>query len=116
MKPGLALDVVAMGLLSVGLGATFLALLVIPQRLAQRSAAQGVIALHLDSHGQLRVWNQPIRPRDLGPLLSRARGQTLRQPPPVLRLIPDAAVPWGVVQQLVSHLESNGLDLELQLP
>jgi hypothetical protein len=34
----------------------------------------------------------------------------------VLRLIPDAAVPWGVVQQLVSQLESSGLDLELQLP
>ena len=116
MKPGLTLDVVAMGMLSAALAAIFLALVVIPQRLAQRSAAQGVIALHLDARGQLRVWNQPIRPGDLAPLLSRAQSRTQRQPPPVLRLIPDAAVPWGVVQQLVSRLESNGLDLELQLP
>jgi biopolymer transport protein ExbD len=84
--------------------------------LAQRTALEGVIALHLDAQGQLRVWNQPIRPQDLGPLLRRAQATGTLATAPVLRLIPDAGVPWGVVQQLVSRLENNGLDLELQLP
>ena len=116
MRPALWLDSVAMGLVSIALCATCLALVVIPQRLAQRTALEGVIALHLDAQGQLRVWNQPIRPQDLGPLLMRAQAPGTRATAPVLRLIPDAGVPWGVVQQLVSRLENNGLDLELQLP
>jgi biopolymer transport protein ExbD len=116
MRPALWLDSVAMGLVCIGLCATCLALLVIPQRLAQRAALEGVIALHLDAQGQLRVWNQPIRPRDLAPLLTRAKAPGPQPTTPVLRLIPDAGVPWGVVQQLVSRLENNGLDLELQLP
>jgi len=116
MRPTLWLDSVAMGLVCIGLCATCLALLVIPQRLAQRAALEGVIALHLDAQGQLRVWNQPIRPQDLGSLLTRARAKGSQSTIPVLRLIPDAGVPWGVVQQLVSRLENNGLDLELQLP
>jgi len=105
-----------MGLVSIALCATCLALVVIPQRLAQRTALEGVIALHLDAQGQLRVWNQPIRPQDLGPLIMRAQAPGTLATAPVLRLIPDAGVPWGVVQQLVSRLENNGLDLELQLP
>lgn len=116
MKPLLWLDSIAVGLVSVGLCAICLALVVIPQRLAQLAALDGVIALHLDAQGQMRVWNQPIRPQDLAPLLMRARAPGPLPAKPVLRLIPDAAVPWGVVQQLVSRLESSGLELELQLP
>jgi biopolymer transport protein ExbD len=116
MKPAVLLDAVALGLVSVALCATCLALVVIPQRMAQRAAAEGVIALHLDAEGQLRIWNQPIRPQDLGPLLKRAKAPAPLPSSPVVRLIPDAGVPWGVVQQLVSRLESNGLELELQLP
>jgi hypothetical protein len=116
MKPALWLDSVAMGLVSIALCATCLALVVIPQRLAQRVAREGVIALHLDARGQLRVWNQPIRPQDLGPLLTRSKAPEQLPTAPVLRLIPDAGVPWGVVQQLISRLENIGLDLELQLP
>jgi biopolymer transport protein ExbD len=116
MRPALWLDSIALGLLSVALCATCLALVVIPQRLAQRPAAEGVIALHLDAQGQLRVWNQPIRPQDLAPLLTRAKAPAPLPSGPILRLIPDAGVPWGVVQQLVSRLEKNGLELELQLP
>jgi hypothetical protein len=116
MRPALWLDSVAMGLVCIALCATCLALVVIPQRLAQRAALEGVIALHLDAQGQLRIWNQPIRPQDLGPLLARAKASGPLPTTPVLRLIPAAGVPWGVVQQLVARLESNGLDLELQLP
>jgi biopolymer transport protein ExbD len=116
MRPALWLDSVAMGLVSVALCAACLALVVIPQRLAQRVAREGVIALHLDAQGQLRVWNQPIRPQDLGPMLTRAKSREQLPTAPVLRLIPDAGVPWGVVQQLISRLETNGLELELQLP
>jgi biopolymer transport protein ExbD len=116
MRPALLLDSVAMGLLSITLCASCLALVVIPQRLAQRAAAEGVIALHLDAQGQLRVWNQPIRPQDLAPLLTRAKVPAPLPSSPVLRLIPDAGVPWGVVQQLVTRLENSGLELELQLP
>lgn len=116
MRQALWLDSVALGMVSIGLCATCLALVVIPQRLAQRAALEGVIALHLDAEGQLRVWNQPIRPQDLGPLLKRAKGPGPLPTTPVLRLVPDAGVPWGLVQRLVARLESNGLDLELQLP
>jgi hypothetical protein len=116
MRQALWLDCVALGMVGIGLGATCLAFVVIPQRLAQRAALEGVIALHLDAEGQLRVWNQPIHPRDLGPLLKRAKGPGSLPTTPVLRLIPAAGVPWGVVQRLVSRLEGNGLELELQLP
>jgi DNA primase len=34
----------------------------------------------------------------------------------VLRLIPDPAVPWGVVRQAATALERSGVPLELQLP
>jgi hypothetical protein len=49
-------------------------------------------------------------------MLMRAQAPGTLATAPVLRLIPDAGVPWGVVQQLVSRLENNGIDLELQLP
>ncbi len=116
MRASLWLDSVALGLVCVALCATCLSLVVIPQRLAQRVAQEGVIALHLDAQGQLRVWNQPIRPQDLAPLLLRAKSAEQLPTAPVLRLIPDAGVPWGVVQQLISRLENNGMELELQLP
>ena len=107
------LEATALSAMAVGLALATLLLVLVPQRLAQRPARQGVIVLHLDPEGRLRLWNQPIAPGALRPLLQRAA----RDPrPPRLRLRPAAGVPWGRVQALVSELETLPLPLELQLP
>jgi biopolymer transport protein ExbD len=112
-RSALLLDSLGLGLMAVALATAALALSLFPQRLAQRPAAQAVVALHLNGQGQLRLWNQPIQPQQLPGLLAQAtrRNANLR-----LRLLPDASVPWGVVQHLISQLEPSGLPLEVQLP
>lgn len=107
-------DAIGLGLMGVALAWLTVALVVVPQRIAQRPALEGVLTVRVDRLGILRVWNQPIRQQDLPALLRRAaaRGPAA----PRLRLVPDGAVPWGTVQQLVAELESSGLPLELQLP
>jgi biopolymer transport protein ExbD len=107
-------DAIGLGLMGVALAWLTVALVVVPQRIAQRPAGEGVLTVRLDRLGVLRVWNQPIRPEHLQALLRRAaaRGPAA----PRLRLVPDASVPWGTVQQLAADLESSGLPLELQLP
>jgi biopolymer transport protein ExbD len=110
---GPALDALALGAMATGLALLSLALVLVPQRLAQRPASQGVVSLHLDADGRLRLWNQPVPPGQLAAVL---RG--LRNGPgqPTLRLIPDPDVPWGSVQQLMERLGRSDLPLELQLP
>ena len=103
------LDALGLALMGSALAALTLALVVIPQRIAQRPSSEGVLTLRVDSGGGLRAWNQPIRPQDLPALLDAARGRRLR-------LLPDAGVPWGTVKGLVARLETTGLPLELQLP
>ena len=103
----------ALGLLAVALSLSGLLLVLVPQRLAQRPARQGVIVLHLDRSGGLRLWNQPLPATALMPLLQRAARTTN---PPVLRLRPDREVPWRTVQVLAGELERLPLSLELQLP
>lgn len=112
------IDTLGLGLMGTALAVFTVALVVIPQRIAQRPSSEGVLTLRVDGGGGLRAWNQPIRPQDLPALLdaarSRSRGgdaQGVR-----LRLVPDAAVPWGTVTGLVARLEATGLPLELQLP
>jgi len=112
------LDVLGLALMGSALAVLTLALVVIPQRIAQRPSGEGVLTLRVDSGGGLRAWNQPIRPQDLPALLDAARsrrrgsdGEGVR-----LRLVPDAGVPWGTVKGLVARLETTGLPLELQLP
>jgi hypothetical protein len=107
-----SIDSIALGLMALALCGLSLSLLIVPQRIAQRTARHGVISLRVDSAGQMRVWNQPIRPQDLPDLLRRASHRSDVR----LRLVPDAALPWGTVQQLVGRLEASGLPLELQLP
>jgi hypothetical protein len=107
------LEAVALSGLGVGLALATLLLVLVPQRLAQRPARQGVIVLHLDPLGRLRLWNQPINAAALMPLLQRAARDPSR---PRLRLQPAAGVPWGRVQALASELERLPLPLELQLP
>lgn len=99
--------------LSVGLAVSGLLLVLLPQRLAQRPAARGVIVLQLDPLGRLRLWNQPIDAASLMPLLQRAARDPRR---PRLRLQPEPGVPWGRVQALAVQLETLPLPLELQLP
>jgi len=107
------LEGTALGAMGVGLALVALLLVLIPQRVAQRPAGQGVIVLHLDRFGGMRLWNQPIATAALVPLLQRAAREPRR---PRLRLQPDDGVPWGQVQALAAELETLPLPLELQLP
>jgi hypothetical protein len=93
-----------------------------PQIKAQRPAAEGVMVIHLNRQGELRLWNQPIRPEDLPLALERARATARSSPssPLVVRLVPEPAVHWGGVKALLSRLRppagTQGWSLELQLP
>jgi biopolymer transport protein ExbD len=110
---GAPIDALALGAMATGLLLLTLGLVVMPQRLAQRPASQGLIRLHLAPDGQLRLWNQPIQADQVIPLLCRL-GSTSGHP--TVRVVPDAGVPWGSVQQLMGRLGRTDLPLELQLP
>jgi biopolymer transport protein ExbD len=110
---GAAVDAWALGMAGTGLALLTLGLLLVPQRLAQRPASQGIVSLHLARDGQLRLWNQPIAAGRLLPVLSSFETAAAR---PTLRLVLDGDVPWGSVQRLVERLSRTGLTLELQLP
>lgn len=115
MRSSPLLDGFGLALVGTALAALTTALVVLPQRVAQRPGGQGVVAVHLDGAGTLRLWNRPIRAQELVELLNRrASGPAGAQG--VLRLIPDPGVPWGVVRQVAAGLENTGLPLELQLP
>jgi hypothetical protein len=110
---GPALDAVALGAMATGLALLALALLLVPQRLAQRPASQGIVSLHLNTDGRLRLWNQPVPPGELDAVL---RGLEAGRGRPTVRLIPEPGVPWGSVQALMERLHRTELPLELQLP
>ena len=108
-----ALDVVGLALVGAALGLLATAVVVVPQRIAQRPAQRGILALNLDRTGQLRLWNRVVRAQEVAELLADAKAH---QRQVVLRLIPDPAVPWGVARQAAAALETSGQPLELQLP
>ena len=81
--------------------------------LLQRPMAEGVIAVHLEPGGRMRLWHQPITPAALSGFLAAA---ARRQPPPRLRLVPDPQLPWGEVRRAMALLDRASLPLELQLP
>ncbi|MBM5821338.1 MAG: hypothetical protein FJ082_02420 [Cyanobacteria bacterium K_Offshore_surface_m2_011] len=110
---GAALDAAALGAVATALAILSVALVLIPQRLAQRPASQGIVSLHLGADGRLRLWNQPIPSAQLAAVL---KGLQDSPGQPTLRLIPDPDVPWGSVQQLMERLGRTDLPLELQLP
>lgn len=112
------LDALALGLTGVALSLALAAVVVVPQRLAQRPAAEGVLQLRLGRDGALRLWHQPLTLRELDDLLARvaARGPRTPASMPPLRLLPDPWVPWGAVQQLLTRLDASGVPIELQLP
>lgn len=104
----LAWSAVAVSLCGLAAG-----VLLLPQRLLQRPLAQGVIAVHLEPGGRLRLWHQPITPEALSTFLAAA---ARKQPPPHLRLVPDPQVPWAEVRRSVLLFHRGALPLELQLP
>ena len=110
---GPPLEALALGGMATGLALLTLALILVPQRLAQRPASTGIVSLHLAADGQLRLWNQPIPTAQLIGVLLRLEGGKAR---PTVRLVPDRDVPWGAVQQLMGRLGRTDLPLELQLP
>jgi biopolymer transport protein ExbD len=107
------MDAAAVGLWAVGLALVGVVCLLVPQRIAQRPAARGVMTIQMNRAGALRVWNQPIATSSLPGLLQRAEQ---RSPGVRIRLVPDADVPWGMVQAVVERLEAPKRNLELQLP
>ena len=109
----MAMDAAAVGFCAVALALVGVACLLMPQRLAQRPAARGVMTIQMNRAGALRVWNQPIATGSLQGLLQRAER---RSPGVRIRLVPAADVPWGMVQTLVERLEAPERNLELQLP
>jgi biopolymer transport protein ExbD len=115
MKAHPLLDGLGLALVGAGLTVLTTALVVVPQRIAQRPAQRGVLALYLDPTGQLRLWNRLVRAQEVAELLAASKEHP-QQGQAVLRLIPDAAVPWGVVRQAAAALETSGSPLELQLP
>ncbi|MCP9901676.1 hypothetical protein KBZ12_14775 [Cyanobium sp. Cruz CV13-4-11] len=108
-----SLDALALGAMATGLALLTLALILVPQRLAQRPASQGIVSLHLAADGQVRLWNQPVPSGQLVGVLQRLNAGPGR---PTLRLVPDRDVPWGLVQRLMGQLGRSELPLELQLP
>jgi len=115
MKAHPLLDGLGLALVGAGLTVLTTALVVVPQRIAQRPAQRGVLALYLDPAGQLRLWNRLVRAQEVAELLADSKDQP-QKGQAVLRLIPDPAVPWGVVRQAAAALETSGVPLELQLP
>jgi hypothetical protein len=113
-RAGLWLDGLSLGLVGTALSLLLVGLVAVPQRRAQRPGAEGVLALHLQADGGLRLWNRRVREEELGSLL-RAAAQRPGSPPR-LRLIPDPALPWGAVRDRLEALEGGALPLELQLP
>lgn len=119
-SPSPPMAAIGLALLSTLAVASALLLLLCSQIVAQRPARQGVMAVHLGQDGTLRLWNQPIRPQDLPLLLERARSRSKAGAPVVVRLIPEAQVPWGMVHLLLTRLQppaaGSGWILQLQLP
>ena len=107
------LPATAYGCLGVALSGLGLALLLLPQRLAQRPMARGVLQLQLQADGSLRLWNQPVSEPQVLALVQKAAARPGWQR---LRLVPDPGVPWGRVLRLIDALDDGGLSLELQLP
>ena len=118
--PPTAHTAVGLGLLSTMAMGVVLFTFHCSQIVAQRPASNGVVVFHLGNGGDLRVWNQPIRPQEVPGLLERARRRAGRPAPLIVRLIPGPQVPWGAVNGMLSRLRPttshDSWVLQLQLP
>jgi hypothetical protein len=114
------LDGISLALLSTTCTAVAVWGILTSQKVAQKPAAEGTLTFHLSRHGDLRLWNQPIRSEDVLGLLERAKARSKGPPPLVVRLIPDPQVPWGVIHRMLSRLQPTSPQgswiLQLQLP
>jgi hypothetical protein len=116
IRVGIWLDGLSLAGLGLALSLLLVGLVTVPQRRAQRPGGEGVLALHLEADGGLRLWNRRLSDDELSALLRQA---ALRPgAPPRLRLIPAAALPWGAVRERLDTLAARHGDLpvELQLP
>lgn len=90
------------------------------QMLWQRPARQGVMTIHILRDGHLRVWNQPIAPQAVLPLVRRAGERWAGAQPLVVRLIPDPDVSWGAIHQRLGSLRPTSPQdrwlLQVQVP
>jgi hypothetical protein len=118
--PSPALTAIGLGLLSIAASSVALLAILCAQIVAQRPALQGVMVFHLSKRGELRLWNQPIRPQEVPGLLERVQAQPEAAAPLVVRLVPEAEVPWGVVHAMLQRLrpltQHRTSILQLQLP
>jgi hypothetical protein len=118
--PSSAVDAIGLALVGMALPTFIVWAMVCSQRWAQKPAVDGVMTFHLSGNGDLRLWNQPIRPQDVPSLLERAHARGKGSAPMVVRLIPDPQVPWGVIQVMLSRLRPNPPQqswiLQLELP
>ena len=118
--PSPALTAIGLGLLSIAASSVALLAILGAQIVAQRPALQGVMVFHLSKRGELRLWNLPIRPQEVPGLLERAQAQPEAAAPLVVRLVPEAEVPWGVVHAMLQRLrpltQHRTSILQLQLP
>ena len=102
-----------LALLGVALGLFTLTLLLLPQQLAQAPAHRGLVVLHLEADGRLRLWNRSVNPSQLPNLLQEARRINAQAR---VRLIPSPTTSWGLVQQFLPLLDASALPFEVQLP
>jgi hypothetical protein len=118
--PSPALTAIGLGLLSIAASSVALLAILSAQIVAQRPGLQGVMVFHLSKRGELRVWNQPIRPQEVPGLLERAQARSGPVAPLVVRLVPEPEVPWGVVHVMLQRLQPlpqhRTTTLQLQLP
>ena len=118
--PSPALTAIGLGLLSLAASSAALLAILCAQIVAQRPALQGVMVFHLSQRGELRLWNQPIRPQEVPGLLERAQAQSGGPAPLVVRLVPEPEVPWGVIHVMLQRLrpltQHRTSTLQLQLP
>ncbi|MFO7628747.1 MAG: hypothetical protein R6W06_04380 [Prochlorococcaceae cyanobacterium] len=90
-----------------------LALILLPQRLAQRSRSAGILEVHLAADGRLWLWNQPLSAAELQAVLQRARSQPAWR---ALLLRPAPQTPWSKVLQLLQRLDAHPLTIDVELP
>jgi hypothetical protein len=115
-----ALTALGLGLLSTAACGMALMAIVCVQIVARRPAADGVLVVHLNQRGELRLWDQPIRAQDLPFALERARSRSTPGKPLIVRLKPEPTVPWGMVTTMLGRLQPPvrrpSWTLQLQLP
>ena len=113
-------DSVGLCLLSAVLAAFGIWTTLSSQTIDRRPALDGVLTIHLSRTGALRLWNQPMLPQDLPMVLQKAHARSLSEKRVVVRLVPDALVPWGVIHRMLVRMQPSPPDrdwiLQLQLP